>query len=262
MYNQEHLFMSERILTQKFEEPIPPEIIRSIFDGSTFDIDGTLIDTRTPATNKANEILRTNHTPDEIRSFKAIYYWAVDAGMDHDEAVKLDHDIWSDQEVLFKGVPVPGALELYFKFYTYGCLNPIITSRPADHKEMTIEWFRIHAPFVKPKDIYLQQDGAMAGEVFKTVMIQKLSKVNGVVRPIHFEDLVHHARMVLDYTNSSVILFSNSDELDSEYSDRLSRFGSENGHRPNMVALYKNIFGREPTNFTTSHNLDNLTVPL
>jgi hypothetical protein len=197
------------------------------------DLDGVLIDSRTPVVREFNRIFGTSHKTSDMHGWHQIARWAIEQGMDERSAFKLDEQLWYHRpDLLFEAELTPGALSFVNWFLDRGISLPAITSRPPHLAEVTHAWFEERLPQFPKKDIYINQDESLDDQIFKVLMIQVLG------RRIHFEDSIGQTKLILNYTDALVVLLSNSIVLDLDsgvYKNRVLRFGGRDGQLPDLV---------------------------
>ncbi len=221
----------------------PVEFPEPVLANTATDFDGVMFDTRTMVTDNFNRRFGTTHTPDGLLNWHTVRDWAIEKGMDKEEAEKFEWDLWHKDEFLFSAEPLPGAVEFMREAYKRDYQIPIFSSRFFRQREVTIRCCEIHLPFVNPDNIHVSLDD-LPREMNKVWMIQrKRSKPYRVF----LEDSKDHARLILENTDAYVILVSNDSSLDVQYlGNRLSRIHSEKGTVPDLWPLYNAFFGPRP----------------
>ncbi|HJX46017.1 hypothetical protein A2W13_03025 [Candidatus Woesebacteria bacterium RBG_16_36_11] len=223
------------------ETPQNPEIFFKILKPFR-DFDNVTSATKEIVTREFNKMFRTNYLPVDILQWHSIKNWAIDKGMNERNAEELELKLWYNPDFLFQAKPLPGTLELSHWLYERHIGFPIITSRMdrvdtsrgifKNVKEATFAWIKQHEPWVPEKDIFIQENKEMPGNIFKAFMLRKFNC------GIYFEDNVEHAKTVLDYTNAIVVLVSNSRVLDGLGYGNLVRISINDGNLPNLVPIY------------------------
>ena len=109
-----------------------------------FDNDGVISGSREAAVDAYNKLANTNRTVNEIKKFNALIDWAMeDMGMTEGEASWINDEIWYRRpDILFKAKPRPGAIELTKELSARKRPFYIITSRPKEFVQSTIDWYQ------------------------------------------------------------------------------------------------------------------------
>ena len=112
----------------------------------------------------------------------------------------------------------------------------INSSRIPELRESTVNWYKIHAPFVEPSRIRTGMSGFEG-------LATKINRISDARRHLHIEDVPEHGRAILDYTHAHVILLSNSDDLKDIKSNRLTQIKGSPGEMPDFWDINKLFFG-------------------
>jgi hypothetical protein len=196
------------------------------------DFDGVLVNSRKVVVEEFNRMFGTTYSEKDIHQWAAITRWAIELGYSKEEAREIDDYLWYQRpDLLFMAPPIGGALEFTRWFAERGIILPIITSRTPDLKDCTITWVEKWMDWISPDQVMIRRNNEMSGEIFKVWMINLLD------RGIHFEDALAHTKMIFGYTDSKVVLLSNSLVLDHYPKDRLIRVPGEDGGIPNLVSV-------------------------
>ena len=192
--------------------------------------------------NEFNRIFGTKYLPVDIREWHSVRNWAIEKGLSKRDAEEVENHLWYNPDFLFKAKPVPGTCELSYWLYERSIGFPIISSRIdvidttdnrlKDMREATYEWMKKYEPWVPQKDIYIQKNNEMPGDIFKAFMAKMINC------GIYFEDSINHTKTVLDYTDIIVILLSNHSILDNLGYENLVRISSDDRNLPNLLPFY------------------------
>jgi len=217
------------------------EYLSWLIENLSVDHDNTISDTKGIVATKFNQEFKTDHQTSEINRYRSLADWCLSLGMNEDEALAVNHRYWYDQKLINQAEPKSGAVEFLKKANRVGRLI-INSSRPFEQRESTITWYKEHMPFIKPEQIVVGlPDVVIPGDAFS----QAVSKV-WVVRLFgcraHVEDVVSHAKLILDHTNAFVFLLSDDASLDRRYQTRLMRFGGIGNQPPGMTMLNQLFF--------------------
>lgn len=153
------------------------------------------------------------------------------------EQVANDYEewVWTDEDVLRKAPPVPGAQAFTKRLSQFGIPYFVITSRIPKLRDSTMDWFvNEHMPWIKEEQILINNDESIEGEVFK------YRSINNKGVTLHIEDSIRHARLILENTNSQVILASNYEGVSELSHPRLIKI-SKDEKTPNMWDVYKKL---------------------
>lgn len=173
------------------------------------DNDGVISDTKGFVVQKVNQELDTSYVVSDIDD----WYWVKNTlsrhGRDEDTAMEFNNKLWFDPDLLFQVPPTEGAIEFMQWFHNRGLDIHVITSRDPHLRDSTIAWYQKHMPFLDEQNIILSPTKERRGDFFKVWAIKYL------VKPaIHIEDSSHHAKLILDYTDTAVGYMSGSRTLD------------------------------------------------
>lgn len=199
----------------------------------SFDADGVLINSGVPVIEAFNKLFKTDHKPEDVRGWFAIAEWAVATGITEDEALEINEKLWTDPDILSKSPPMPGAVEFTRKLHEQGINLTVVTSRIPKLKENTINWFRKWMPWIER--VYIRESKNIAGEIFKTEVINKL----GV--KVHFEDGLDHTKLILDRTEACVVFMPYTKEVFSTNSNRIIQILTEDNKIPNLWHAYQQL---------------------
>lgn len=199
----------------------------------SFDADGVLINSRAPVVEVFNKLLKTDYKLEDVNSWRAIFKWAMKAGLNKDEAYKLDRKLWTDPDVLFKSPPIPGAVEFTRKLYEQGISLTVVTSRIPKLKESTVGWFRKWMPWIE--QVYIRESKDIPGEVFKAEAIKQLGS------RVHFEDDPVHTESILDRTEACVIFMPHIKKAPNSSSNRIIQVFTEDNKIPNLWHIYQQL---------------------
>ncbi|TEU01709.1 hypothetical protein E3I18_02470 [Candidatus Woesebacteria bacterium] len=199
----------------------------------SFDADGVLINSRAPVVKVFNKLLKTDYKQEDLKSWTAIFEWAMKAGLDKDEAYKLDRKLWTDPDVLFKSPPMPGAIELTRKLHEQGIRLTVATSRAPKLKESTVGWFRKWMPWIE--QVYIRESNDIPGEVFKAEAVKQLGS------RVHFEDDPVHTESILDRTEACVVFMPYMKEVSITSSNRIIQVSTEDNKIPNLWHIYQQL---------------------
>lgn len=217
------------------EQDLSKEYLNWLLESVSIDHDGTIADVRNSVTLEFNKRHKTNYKVTDMSYWNVVYDWCKVLGMNDEEAKAEEKNLWYTPETLFKAEPVAGAIEFIYKLHTSSKDYIINSSRTPNLHESTIEWYKIWAPFVEPERIHTGIEGFEG-------LAMKVNRVSMSNRRMHLEDVPSHAKAVLDYTNAHVFLISNSDELKTIDSKRLTQIRGRNGEMPNFRSLNKLFF--------------------
>ena len=151
-------------------------------DKVSFDLDGVLIDSAFPVVERANKILNTNFTVDDIYGWYFIRDEAIKIGYPEKMAEKLNFELWTDPFLLSIAKPIPGAID----FYRQVCKKsnhkiPLITVRNSGLTEVTENWVKKYLPEASDL-IYMRKHDDDEGNEFKIRTLKEL-EIN-----FHFDD--------------------------------------------------------------------------
>jgi hypothetical protein len=234
--------MIERFLSESEKRTFSEKELIFILRNTSLDIDGVIANSRVVAVEEFNRRHETSYTVEDIGKYGAIKRWSLDLGMTEEEAKHEDHDIWYSSDVLFRSPVMPGALEFLTKVNELGVKQHFFTTRMPYMKESTLQWFRIHFPFVNPDQIHVKPKESMPSQDFKPIMIRKYRTL------LHVDDLPFQGKEILRRTSSGLILLSNDNSLDDIVSSNgyLGRYlrlsGEENTGNPNMIPVLRLFF--------------------
>lgn len=207
-----------------------------LMENVSVDHDNTISDTKEIVVEKFNEEFGTNHQAIEISQWYSLPEWCRALGMNKEEALVVNHRYWYDPDLINLARPNPGAIEFLNKANLKGHLT-VNSSRPFDQLTSTVGWYRHYAPFIKPEQIVVGlPDLVVPGDIMRQA-VSKAWIVWLLGCRAHIEDVVYHAKFILDYTNAFVFLLSDDSSLDVKYKTRLMRFGGINGKPPDMTLL-------------------------
>jgi len=195
-----------------------------------FDHDGVIADTRQPVVDEYNKIFGTNHTIDEMREYHTLAKWAKeDLGVSEEAALEIDSHLWFERpDILLRAEPMPGAVEFTRWLVDKKISFSIVTSRLPSYRQSTFEWYERKMPWISNDKIFIRENDEMAGEIFKVWMI-KILGVN-----LFFEDLPHHAKEIISYTDAVVVLLNNNPILDHIAGDQIIRITSSGDRLPTL----------------------------
>jgi hypothetical protein len=115
----------------------------------------------------------------------------------------------------------------------------INSSRAYGQLDGTVAWYRERIPFIRPEQIIVGlPDVVVPGDIVAQA-VSKVWTIKLFGSRSHVEDVVLHAKFVLDYTDAFVFLLSDDPSLDEEYKTRLMRFGGQSGQSPDLTFLVK-----------------------
>lgn len=221
-----------------------------------FDLDNTVIDSWSAAVNYFKEILSDMGVdqeyidglhPEDGVVWDQLTAWAIKAGINQQQAVKIEEQVWQNAEMLAEAKPIPEAIELITQLMDSGIQVAFATSRPGSQKEMTDKWLKKHLDNHYNEDmLYIQdEERKPKGALFKAQVLQEFAdKYGGVV---YVEDHFMHAVTIIQNTsehNVYVILSPTNEELGVVAhrlkSDRLIRI-----YRTHQTGLadIRNFFG-------------------
>lgn len=151
-----------------------------------------------------------------------------------DRAPEVTFEIWHHPRVLMESLPVPGAVTLSWHLRNLNI--PRITSRPANTRDLTLDWYRKNMPWIPESSIYVQSEGGdKINHDFKIETIKLL----GI--EIFFEDNPKHAKAIVDNTDALVVMVPWSWNVNTVNDSRILRpSGSREG---NVYSAY-NILAR------------------
>jgi len=123
-----------------------------------FDVDGVLADSRVPVTNEVNRKWGTNFKPSDINNRLFFEKEITELTGDPNEG-KLANEVWFDPDVLFKSLPIKGALEVLTRLQQKNWENWSATARLPDAREVTKEWLKIYFPDIFGERFYMREFG-------------------------------------------------------------------------------------------------------
>lgn len=202
------------------------------------DHDGVMAYSRQPVVEEYNNMFETNRSTEEIKGYLALAQWAKeDLGVSDEEAMKIHDNLWYGRpDILLRAEPMPGAEALTKELVQRGKKIQIITSRPPNFRDSTLEWYRINMPWISGDQINIRINEEMTGEVFKAWTINR----TGV--EVFFEDAIHHAKNITTYTNALVILLNNGPIFSIPNRDRVIRITSLANRIPNLQEAQNALF--------------------
>jgi len=218
------------------EHGFTKEYLDWLLESVSIDHDGTVANSRGVVTEEFNIRHRTNHKVIDLCQWDTVRNWSLEIGMTKEEAEKENFDLWYKPETLFKAAPVPGAIEFLHELYMRDKNFIINSSRIPELRESTVNWYKIHAPFVEPFRIRTGMSGFEG-------LATKVNRINDVRHHLHIEDAPEHGRAILDYTHAHVIFLSNSDDLKDIKSNRLTQIKGSPGEMPDFWDINKLFFG-------------------
>jgi 5'(3')-deoxyribonucleotidase len=203
-----------------------------------FDHDGVMADTRTPIVDEYNKIFGTEHTVNEIREYRTLARWAEeDLGISKKAALEIDNYLWFKRpDILLRAKPMPGAVEITKQLADRKKISRIITSRLPSYRQSTFEWYEEELPWIKRDKIIIRETNEMDGEIFK------VWGINFFGISAFFEDMHHHGREIIIYTDAKLILLSNSSALDSLAGNQMIRIASKINQLPTLQEAQNYLF--------------------
>ncbi|MCK4588490.1 HAD family phosphatase [Candidatus Woesebacteria bacterium] len=199
----------------------------------SFDADGVLINSRAPVVKVFNKLLKTDYKQEDLNSWTAIFKWAMKAGLNKDEAFKLDRKLWTDSNILFESPPMPGAVEFTRKLHEQGIKLTVATSRIPKFKESTIDWFRKWMPWIE--QVYIRENKDIPAEVFKAEAVKQIGS------KVHFEDDPIHAKSILDRTEARVVFMPHIKKIPNFNSNRVIQIFTKSSEIPNLWHVYQQL---------------------
>jgi len=182
------------------------------------DADQVLIDSKIPVINSLNRILKTSYRPEVLDDWYVVSRIALKHGLSEEEALRLEHDLWIDPEVLADAPPCRGAIHLTMKLVDMGKELRVVTSRIAELTEVTYSWFAEWMRWIPQGSIKIRQkEDARSGEVFKADTVRELSL------PVFVEDTDFHALLIQRLANAQLILVNEKEGLEELDSQRITR---------------------------------------
>lgn len=144
-----------------------------------FDADGVLTDSQTPIIEATNQRLGTHFSFESWVTYEFLFEQAIKLTGESPSTVAA----WMfATPVMLASEPYKDALLLSQQLDEMGFRQAVITSRPVDQKDMTMNWFETHYPWINPDDIFLkEQDSTLTGDQFKLAKIDQL-------KPMTFTD--------------------------------------------------------------------------
>lgn len=203
-----------------------------------FDHDGVISNSRPPVVEEYNKKFGENRSVEELEGFWALAQWAKeDLGVSSKVAMQIHDDLWYRRpDVLLRAEPMPGAKELIKELVRRGKNIQIITSRPPNYRDSTLEWYRTNIPEIREDQINIRSNEEMVGEIYKAWTINR----TGV--EVFFEDAIHHAKNITTYTNALVILLNNSPIFGIPERKRVIRITSLVNKTPNLQEAQEILF--------------------
>lgn len=172
--------------------------------GIGFDIDGSEVDTHTPAVRLYNTM--TSHlegfeprSVSDIINYDAFVGWFEEAGFQ--EPFECAMDVWHDEEVIVGAEPLSGSflLSLFLKSQDIDVYR--ITSRPAFVSENTRKWYKQWQPHVISEDLlHIQSETDNINPSYKS------DKIAALGLGYFFEDSFEHAQSIVQNTDATVVL--------------------------------------------------------
>jgi len=140
-----------------------------------WDADGVLVNSQNPIIEETNRRLGTNFTFEQWLTYTYLF----------DQAIALTGDSPNNVAswmfsipIMLASTPYPEALAVSRQLDELGFRQIVITSRPTDQTDVTIEWFKTYYPWINSGDINVRKSGfKMSGEEFKVKKIQELTPV-------------------------------------------------------------------------------------
>jgi hypothetical protein len=204
---------------------------------TSVDHDNTICNSKGAVTQKFNKDFGTNHKTVEINRWHSVAGWAQELGYSKEEAIAINNRYWYDPNIINQAEPIPGAIE-FLQIVNRGDLI-INSSRAYGQLDGTVAWYRERIPFIRPEQIIVGlPDVVVPGDIVAQA-VSKVWTIKLFGSRSHVEDVVLHAKFVLDYTDAFVFLLSDDPSLDEEYKTRLMRFGGQSGQSPDLTFLVK-----------------------
>jgi phosphoglycolate phosphatase-like HAD superfamily hydrolase len=149
-----------------------------------FDIDGVLADSWIPVLAMTKQELGLEFAYEDLDHFAAMYDLVL--AKSHDETMaKWADDQWFVGSVLRQSPPVDGAVKALQQLSEQGVLYFACTSRLAENRQATMEWFEEHFPFVPRERIFIrttEEERSISGDNYK----QQIAHTMGATR--HYDD--------------------------------------------------------------------------
>ncbi len=182
----------------------------------SFDADGVLIDSATQVVNEFNKRFETTYRVKDIKDWNSISNWAIKKGTSKEDAEKLNFDMWTNPDLLYRAKPMPGSLEIYRSLLNISDFPiPIITVRNLYLREVTFDWFNRYLPEVPKKWINIRESNEIKGNDFK---IKKISD-NDI--KWHFDDSAEIMALVLKKLRKTNMFFITNSSAVKPRKDRV-----------------------------------------
>ncbi len=154
---------------------------------------------------------------------------AREGSMSFEEAAVIEKPIWENPSVLMKAMPILEIQRYSERAHENGVIQTIVSTRIPGLREQTLDWIKIHYPWIPLDSVYIRGGLKTPKNVFKGIIIDALGA------EVHLEDAVDSAQAVLSYSDASVILFPRS-------SERGSFSGEERVIEIPDMSLWKNVY--------------------
>lgn len=164
------------------------------------DIDGVIQASYVNALHKVSHHLRA-----AVSKHQLITYWELvkivsDHGIEGSMALKFAKDAWNERSVFLNSPLMPGASTLLETLHEIQVPHIIVSSRPPEFLDETMEWFDSNFPWIKADNIVLGRDKGMTGGEFKRSVVEKF----GI--KVHIEDAYEEALEIANKTPARVLL--------------------------------------------------------
>jgi len=209
------------------------------FENFTIGFDhGVMANPRQPVVDEYNKLYGTNHTIDEIQGYYDLAKWAKeDLGACDEKAMEIHDHLWNQRpDILLRAKPMPGAEAITKELTLRGKNFQIITSKPKRFVKSTFKWYRKNMYWIDKSQINIQNSEEMTGDIYKVWTINR----TGV--DAFFEDAIHHAKNIANYTDTLVILLNNGPIFDIPKRDRIIRIMSYKNRAPTLQEAQNALF--------------------
>lgn len=170
-----------------------------------WDLDQVLALSEEPVKKMFDAIFHTNYFERKLDRWEALAAWAAeDEIVEYKMAVKIEQVLWVHPDVLIQAQPI-SEIQRYSKLvHDRGIEQTVVTSRPPNLRDNTIQWLNDHYPWIAKENIYIREDQNESGDEFKGKTIAMIGC------EVHFEDSVASVEATLAMSNASVVFFPRS----------------------------------------------------
>lgn len=141
------------------------------------DIDGVVIDSLLSVLDEANRMLGTEYKETDVASWNWLTEEVARITLRDERMIQRINALWSDPEIIRRAVPVSGAIETLKNIKGLGWDVRVVTTRPTNLTDTTLDWFKQYAPWLVDKGRIYIRSGAypLSGNDFKLYAVTALN---------------------------------------------------------------------------------------